>query len=154
LLSLLGLRRPRGKTLYQTPIGPVISGLVTIFKPNGFDLVAPVLEHFHYEATLHREVREDLDHGLVGKTAIHPDQVRWIEVHYQVSLEDLETAKRLLSASAPAVFEMHGSMCEPTTHSNWAKHILKQAEAYGVREVSVRPDGGGETLMRTSLFGG
>ena len=36
LLNLLGLRRQRGHTLYETPLGAVIARLVTTFKPHGF----------------------------------------------------------------------------------------------------------------------
>jgi citrate lyase beta subunit len=36
LMNLLGIRRPRFSTLYETPIGNVISQLVTIFRPYGF----------------------------------------------------------------------------------------------------------------------
>lgn len=140
LLSLLGLRRPRGKTLYQTPIGPVIASLVTVFKPSGFELTAPVFEHFQDDATLVRELREDLDHGLVGKTAIHPDQVALIEACYQVSPQDFEAASCILSASAPAVFGLHGSMCEPATHRNWAERVVRRAQAFGLRDVPAWSD--------------
>ena len=44
LLNLLGLRRQRGHTLYETPLGAVIARLVTTFKPHGFRLSAPVFE--------------------------------------------------------------------------------------------------------------
>jgi citrate lyase beta subunit len=33
LMKLIGIRRPRDRTIYQTPIGYVIANLVTIFKP-------------------------------------------------------------------------------------------------------------------------
>jgi len=141
LLSLLGLRRPRGKTLYQTPIGAVIASLVSIFKPSGFNLTAPAFEHFRDDATLIREVREDLDHGLVGKTAIHPEQITLIESRFQVGSEDVEAAKLILSASAPAVFGHQGSMCEPATHRNWAEQILLRVGKFGMRDVPVQADG-------------
>src|SRR5262245_50009388 len=38
LFNLLGMRRPRGLTVYQTPLGPTISQLVTTFRPHGFNL--------------------------------------------------------------------------------------------------------------------
>lgn len=85
LLSLLGMRRPRGRTLYQTSLGPVIARLVTTFKPSGFNLSAPVFEYIEDVTTLQREVEEDLAHGLIGKTAIHPDQVPIIHACYGVA---------------------------------------------------------------------
>lgn len=140
LLSLLGMRRPRGKTIYQTPVGNVISNLVTTFKPAGFELTAPVFEYFNDAETLVREVREDIDHGLVGKTAIHPDQIRLIESCYKVSRQDLEMADRIMDEEAPAVFKMHGSMCEPSTHRNWAYRMRISASSFGIREPATRAD--------------
>lgn len=134
LLSLLGMRRPRGRTLYQTLLGQVIARLVTIFKPSGFNLSAPVFEYLDDVETLQREVEEDLAHGLVGKTAVHPDQVPVIEDCYRVHAADLEMANRVLSADVPGVFRMHDSMCEPATHRNWARHVLKSALCFGLRD--------------------
>jgi len=136
LLSLLGMRRPRGRTLYQTPLGPVIARLVTTFKPSGFHLSAPVFEYLDDVATLEREVDEDLAHGLVGKTAIHPDQVPLIHACYRVHASDLEMADQILRDDAPAVFRMHDAMCEPATHRNWARRLQKAATCFGLRERS------------------
>lgn len=134
LLALLGMRRPRGKTLYQTPLGPVISRLVTLFKPSGLNLSAPVFEYFNDRETLLREVGEDLDHGLVGKTAVHPEQVPLIEACYRVHVSDLEMAEMILREDAPAVFRMHDSMCEPATHRIWAARLRLSAACFGLRE--------------------
>lgn len=133
LLSVLSMRRPRGRTLYQTSLGPVISRLVTTFKPAGFNLSAPVFEYLEDVATLKREVEEDLAHGLVGKTAIHPDQVPLIHDCYRVHAADLEMADLILREDAPAVFRMHDAMCEPATHRNWAKRLQLAASCYGMR---------------------
>jgi citrate lyase beta subunit len=132
LLSLLGMRRPRGRTLYETPLDLVISRLVTIFKPSGFNLSAPVFEYLEDKATLQREVEEDLAHGLVGKTAIHPSQVPLIHDCYRVHADDLEMARQILHWNAPAVFRMHDSMCEPATHGNWARRLHLAASCYGL----------------------
>ena len=67
LLALLGIRRPRTMTIYQTPLGHVISRLATTFLPYGFGLTAPVFEHLDNPALLAQEIQEDLAHGLVGK---------------------------------------------------------------------------------------
>ncbi|MDR1462207.1 MAG: HpcH/HpaI aldolase/citrate lyase family protein [Azoarcus sp.] len=132
LLSLLGMRRPRGRTLYETPLGPVISRLVTTFKPSGFNLSAPVFEYLDDPATLRREVEEDLAYGLVGKTAIHPHQVPLIHDCYRVHAADLEMADRILCEDAPAVFRLHDAMCEPATHHNWARRLRLAASCYGL----------------------
>lgn len=139
LLSLLRLRRPRGRTLYETPLGVTISQLATTFIPYGFSLSAPVFEYLDDPHTLAREIEQDLNHGLTGKTAIHPDQVALIERHYPVRQQDMEAAQRILAADAPGVFCFHQSMCEPATHQRWAQSILRTATCYGSHAET--PDG-------------
>lgn len=134
LLSLIGMRRPVGRTIYETPIGQVISSLVTTFCPYGFSLSAPVFEYLNDSATLAREVEEDLAHGLVGKTAIHPAQVPSIERHYRVSAMDVEAAQLILAKEAPAVFGHQDAMCEPATHSAWARKTLGSVHHFGLSE--------------------
>ncbi|HEX8615243.1 MAG TPA: HpcH/HpaI aldolase/citrate lyase family protein [Telluria sp.] len=131
LLALLGLRRPRTMTLYRTPLGPVIARLVTIFRPYGFVLTAPVFEHLDLPELLDQEVAEDMAHGMVGKTAIHPSQIAPIEQHYRVKPNDLAAARAILDVDAPAVFKMHNSMCEVATHRAWAERTIEQSKVFG-----------------------
>ena len=132
LLALLSMRRPRNMTIYRTPLGPVISRLVTIFRPYGFVLTAPVFEHLDSPALLAQEVEEDLAHGMVGKTAIHPSQVALIERHYRVQPNDVEAALRIIDETSPPVFKMHNSMCEVATHRAWAHGVVEQARVFGI----------------------
>jgi len=131
LLALLGLRRPRSVSIYQTPLGSVIAKLVIIFKPHGFELTAPVFEYLDLPELLDQEVIQDLAHGLVGKTAIHPDQIEEIECHYRVSNSDMESASAILNVNSPAVFKMHNAMCEIATHKAWAIRTLERSELFG-----------------------
>lgn len=124
LLSLLGIRRPRDRTIYRTPLGQTIAQLVTCFKPYGFQLTAPVFEHIDHPEVLREELGDDIAHGLCGKTAIHPSQLPLIEASFRVAPSDLAAARRILEESEQAVFKFGGSMCEPATHSTWARHIL------------------------------
>lgn len=133
LLALLGMRRPRHVTLYHTPIGSVIARLVTTFRPYGFALTAPVFEYLDNPALLAEEMREDLAHGLVGKTAIHPSQVALIEQHYRVRDADIEVALKIMSEACPAVFKMQDAMCEVATHKAWAHGVVEQARVFGVQ---------------------
>ncbi len=134
LMSLLGIRRPRGLTLYETPLGAVIAQLVTVFKPSGFALSAPVFEYLNDNDTLQKELKLDLAHGLTGKTAIHPSQIGIIEAHYAVERDDYDMANRLTDHNAPAVFKMHDAMCEVATHKRWAEQIIERQLCYGVKE--------------------
>ena len=123
LLALLGIRRPRDRTIYRTPLGHTIANLVTVFKPYGFQLTAPVFEHIDCPEILREELAEDTAHGLCGKTAIHPTQVPIIEAGLTVPEADLEAARRILTEDS-AVFKLNGSMCEVATHHSWAQSVL------------------------------
>ncbi|MDY0134092.1 MAG: HpcH/HpaI aldolase/citrate lyase family protein [Atribacterota bacterium] len=131
LLSLLGVRRPRHVTIYRTPLGAVIARLVTTFRPHGFHLTAPVFEHIDLPQLLADEVAEDMLHGLVGKSSIHPEQVALIEGHYRVQPGDVEAAMKILDTESSAVFKMGGSMCEVATHTNWARNIMTRRNSFG-----------------------
>jgi len=131
LLALLGLRRPRAMTIYRTPLGPVIARLVTIFRPHGFMLTAPVFEHLDLPELLDQEVMEDIAYGMVGKTAIHPSQILPIEEHYKVKPQDLAVARAILDENSPAVFKMYESMCEVATHRAWAERMVAQSHVFG-----------------------
>jgi citrate lyase beta subunit len=144
LLALLGLRRPRGMTIYRTPLGPVIARLVTTFRPYGFVLTAPVFEHLDLPALLDQEVAEDIAYGMVGKTAIHPSQIALIEQHYRVKPNDLEAARAILDVDAPAVFKMHNSMCEVATHRAWAERMVDQSNIFGAHPHEAPPITSGE----------
>ncbi len=134
LMNLLGIRRPRSFTLYETPIGSVIAQLVTIFRPYGFSLSAPVFEYLDDPDTLQKEMKLDLAYGLIGKTAIHPTQVPIIESAYAVDAEDYQMAISLSDREAPAVFRMHNAMCEVATHQQWAESIINRQMCYGVKD--------------------
>ena len=130
LLNHLHMRRPPGVTLYHTPLGSLIDRLVGVFKPYGYHLSAPVFEFLNQPELLAQEVREDLHHGLTGKTAIHPDQIAIIEQHYRVSREARELAAHILADDADAVFQLNNTMQEPATHRNWAIATLQAAAAF------------------------
>jgi citrate lyase beta subunit len=132
LLNLLGIRRARGATIYDTPLRSVIADLACVFHPAGYYLSAPVFERLDMPGVLAREVEADLQHGLLGKTAIHPMQIPVIEERYQVFREDYEMASAVLHPDAAAVFNLRGTFCEPATHQRWAAGILERARVFGV----------------------
>ncbi|MCZ8781121.1 HpcH/HpaI aldolase/citrate lyase family protein [Escherichia albertii] len=131
LMNVVSLRRPRNLTLYDTPMGYVIKMLVSVFAPRDFALTAPVCEHIDDHGVLERELSMDIAHGLVGKTAIHPDQISVIEEAFKVSPGEHSDALHILN-STQAVFKSQGAMCEPTTHRRWALGILERGQVYGL----------------------
>ena len=134
LLNLLGIRRARGATIYDTPLRQVIAELVCIFRPAGYALSAPVFERLDTPEVLAREVEADVQHGLMGKTAIHPAQIPVIEALYRIAREDYEMASAVLAADAAAVFKLHDTFCEPATHHRWAVGVMERARVFGVTE--------------------
>lgn len=145
LMGSLGLRRNPATTLYSTPMGYVIPMLAGVMGSQGFALTAPVFEQLATPNLLGEELDLDIAHGLVGKTAIHPSQISLIQEKLRVSLEDLNSAKLIVSDVAPAVFKHNDVMCEPATHYKWAVKILERAEWHGVR---VPEAANGETTIR------
>ena len=132
ILALLGIRRSRYRTAYDGPLGNVIRDIAGTFIPNGFSVAAPVFEHFSAPDVLRAEVEQDIEHGLLTKTAIHPDQISVIHSVYRPEILEMNEARAILSQEAPAVFGRNGSMCEPATHAPWAGMIIKRAQAHGV----------------------
>ncbi|MBF0371801.1 MAG: HpcH/HpaI aldolase/citrate lyase family protein [Alphaproteobacteria bacterium] len=139
LLNLVGVRRRPGRTIYDTVVGPAIASLVAAFRPCGFPLTAPVFDDFGDSETLNEEVVRDIDHGLVGKSAIHPCQVGRIEGHYRVSRAELKVAQAILAHDAPAVFQVDHVMFEPATHSEWARSVIARAEIFGTADAEGVP---------------
>lgn len=125
LFSLLGgLRRPIARTVYETPVGRVIDGLLEAFSAKGVRLCAPVSDRIGDLETLRREVVEDMHRGLFAKTAIHPSQVHAIWSSYLPDARDVEEAQLILQPDAPAVFGQNGDMLEPACHGEWARRLL------------------------------
>ncbi|SUJ08655.1 HpcH/HpaI aldolase/citrate lyase family protein [Shewanella morhuae] len=131
LMNCVSLRRSRELTLYDGPMGYVIKMLVAVFASKGFSLTAPVCEHIDDHRLLEKELELDLAHGLVGKTAIHPNQIPVIQRALMVSSLDHQDALRIINSSQ-AVFKAGGAMCEPATHRRWAKSVLDRVHYFGV----------------------
>ncbi|MBS0968557.1 HpcH/HpaI aldolase/citrate lyase family protein (plasmid) [Chimaeribacter arupi] len=138
LMSVLGLRRSREHTLYEGPLGYVIKMLVSVFGSRGFSLTSPVCELIDSPEMLRRELKQDMLHGMVGKTAIHPSQIAIIHGALKVAPRDYQEALRILNADS-AVFKSDGAMCEPATHVNWAHRIIQLGQKYGYADPSA-PD--------------
>ncbi|TCM07389.1 citrate lyase beta subunit [Sphingomonas sp. PP-CC-3G-468] len=131
LMQTMGLRRSPGSTAYDGPLGAVIAMLVATFSPWGFALSAPVMERFGDTQLLRREVARDIDHGLLTKTAIHPEQIPIIQNALAVPAFELDEARLILDPTGPAVFAQSGVMCEPATHRVWAERLIARADVYG-----------------------
>ena len=153
LMGCLGLRRNPAMTLYSTPMSYVIPMLCGIMGSAGFALTAPVFEQLNTPQLLEHELALDLAHGLVGKTAIHPSQIAIIHNALQVSLEDLTSARHIVSEAAPAVFKFNDAMCEPATYYTWAQKTIERAHWQGVRPECSSADIFGGSLRLAEVVG-
>lgn len=131
LLGTMGLRRQRGVTAYEGPLGWFLSMAGSILTSAGVPVAAPVFDIIDDLETLKREVERDVAMGFISKTAIHPAQVPIIEGAMRVSGEEEEAARAILNQEARAVFQIGGVMCEPATHAGWARRVLARAEIFG-----------------------
>lgn len=136
LLGALGLRRQRGVTSWEGPLGSVLSVCSSMFISAGYPVAAPVFDIIDDLETLQREVERDIASGFIGKTAIHPVQVATIESAFQVSEEELEQSTAILDKDSKAVFQIGGVMCEPSTHHNWALRIQERNKIFGCKEAA------------------
>lgn len=142
LCHAFGFRRRNNESIHSIgPIHQIFSDIMTVF---GMDYVisAAVWEYYRgvgWDTGLRRELEEDRLNGFVGKTIIHPNQISLVNEAYKVCKKDYEDARQILGWKKDAHTLVLGSvdgerMNECKTHSNWAKRIMLQAKAYGVRD--------------------
>lgn len=138
LFTLLGgLRRPPGRTIYETPVGRVIDELIEAFSAFSVRLCGPVFDRIQDSETLGREVKEDIHRGIFSKTAITPIQSRQIWESYRPDALELEEACCILAPEAPAILALHGHMLERACHTAWA-HRLVEREALHCAASAIR----------------
>lgn len=141
LCHRFGFRRRSNETIYSIrPVADIFSDIITVF---GMDYVVsgPVFEYYNGEnwnAGLAKELNEDRLCGFIGKTVIHPNQIRLVNEAYKVPLKDYNDAKAILDWDASSPSLVAGSivkerMNEYKTHYNWALRTLLLAEAYGLK---------------------
>lgn len=131
LMNLLGIKRMKGMTTYDTPLRSVIDQLIIVFRPEGFELSAPVFDITEDLETLKREVMMDLAYGFFAKTAIHPTQVPVIEdVFSQFIAQHRVQAECILDENSPAIFTFNGQMMEQTCHQRWATRTRQLSKRY------------------------
>ncbi|MNB84090.1 HpcH/HpaI aldolase/citrate lyase family protein [Paenibacillus camerounensis] len=83
-----------------------------------------------------REVKLDKENGIVGKTIIHPSQLRPVQAVYSVMHEEYIDALGIIGSNdgSRGVFksEYFNKMNEIKPHLNWAKRIIQRSLVYGV----------------------
>ncbi len=80
-----------------------------------------------------REVILDRANGFVGKTAIHPTHIKFINAMMAVTEEEYNDAVQILHTSGGVTKSDTGNkMNEIGPHRSWASKIVNRAKAYGV----------------------
>ncbi|MGL4990474.1 MAG: HpcH/HpaI aldolase/citrate lyase family protein [Sarcina sp.] len=144
--SKFGLRRSVYTSIYDVKVVcDCLLDIINFFarEENNYVISGPVFEYFSdiYESieikSLLREIELDLENGFFGKTAIHPNQIKFIKRSYIVSYENYIDAKNIIDESKienGGVFngENRNKMNEVTPHVNWAEKILERAKVFGV----------------------
>jgi citrate lyase beta subunit len=141
LFALLGgLRRPKARTIYETPVGTVIDSLIEAFSAQDIRLCGPVFDRLDDHSTFESEVKADIERGLFAKTSLNPRQVETVWNCYEPNQEEIEEAVRILQPESPAVFGLNGAMLEPACHSEWARRLLERQRIYFHRDLSSLAD--------------
>jgi citrate lyase beta subunit len=131
LMNLLGLKRMKGMTIYDTPLRGVIEQLMIQFRTKGFELSAPVFDYIRDVNTLHKELMIDLSYGFYAKTAIHPYQIPIIEEAFlNFSKQHKNQATLVLNETSSAVFQFCDQMMETKCHHSWANRTLRFSKNY------------------------
>lgn len=140
--NLYGIRRAVDQTIYDNRIiGSALCNIMNIFGRK-YVVSGPVWEYFdtgednEWETGLRNELDKDRINGFIGKTVIHPSQLKQVRNSLMVSKCDYADAIEILQDS-DGKFGVHkskaGRMNETKTHQNWAKKILIMADIWGVR---------------------
>lgn len=137
--NLYGIRRKAPQTIYDNNlISNILSDIVGVFSQD-YVVSGPVCESLNEESfpTLRKEVQLDLLNGFIGKTSIHPEQVKLINEELKPDYSDYMDARALLNwdKDTGVCKSYDGSrMLEVKCHQKWARKILTLAEIYGVKE--------------------
>ncbi len=82
-----------------------------------------------------RETMIDRANGFIGKTAIHPSHIRFVNALQAVTREEYEDACQILNTGGGVIKSKNSNkMNEIKPHTNWAKRVTMRAEAFGVLE--------------------
>jgi len=135
------VRRHYDETIYDIlPISQLLGDILTVFSRE-YVVSAPVWEFFssdndEWKIGLQNELKLDRLNGFIGKTVIHPKQIKVVNEALKVSQKDYEDAKEILNWDEKGLQvgkSFAGErMNEVKTHINWAYKMMVLAEIYGV----------------------
>ncbi len=129
----VSLRRDCTKSLFDYSIASsVIADILKTFKTDDYSVNGGVFRCFSDDNNFIKDVQRDLSEGLVGKTVIHPRQVKLFDEVYKVDKNEYDEAKKIATSSTK-IANLNGTMLEKITQNAWALNIIERAEIYGVK---------------------
>lgn len=142
MCNVYGVRRHCNETIYDIKaIADLLSEIVVWFGQD-YVISGVVWEYFsgatnEWKKGLEHEMQLDRLNGFLGKTVIHPNQIKVVNKCLKVSQEDYNDAVNILQLKDEKDVivgrSQDGSrMNEAKTHTKWAEKILSLATIYGV----------------------
>ena len=139
LCNAFGMRRHNDETIYDIrPIADILTDIIAVFGRD-YVISGPVWEYYSgngWDEGMKREIRMDIRAGFIGKTVIHPNQIRVVNDALMVTENDYRDAKAILgwdSENLVAGSADRSRMNEYKTHYRWAEKIMYLAKYYGVK---------------------
>ena len=152
ILGIYGIRRSKEFSIYENIIcSNFINDVITYLSREELDIpISGGVSEFYntknekIKNEFIREIMLDKFHGLVGKTVIHPNQVKIVQTFCIVTYEDYMDAKMILD-SIDSKYGVSRSisgerMNEINPHLPWARKTIILAKIYGVLNKGVDYD--------------
>lgn len=142
---IFGIRRKVTQCIFDIgAVADCLNDIVNVFGKS-YIVSGPVWEYFYNkEKPDETQWIEGLKHeleigalsGFIGKTCIHPKQLKYVQEANIVSLDDYNDAISILGMNTNVVGVQKSTggnrMNEAKTHSKWARKIIGMANIYGV----------------------
>ena len=141
--NIFGIRRSIDTSIWDIRVvADCLADIVNMFGKN-YVVSGPVWEYFGEDLNgkwadgLRSELKYDYLNGIIGKTAIHPNQLPIIQESLVVPYYNYKDAMNILGTSQDLIGVQKGfggnKMNETKTHINWAKKIICLSNIYGVK---------------------
>ena len=133
MFKQLSLRRDCDKSLFDYSVASsVIADIIKVFKIDNYEINGAVFRCFNDDKNFIKDVKRDLSEGLVGKSVIHPKQVKLFDEVYKVDKSEYDEAIKILN-STTKVANLNGTMLEKITQNAWASKIISRSKIYGIK---------------------
>ena len=137
LSNIYGIRCDIRHTIYDIGIiRDVLIDILNIFSKD-YVVAGPVCNFFGENSqSFVKELELDKINGFIGKTSIHPSQLKFIFDNLKVSKNDFEDAMQILnwSSNSHGVAKNNFRMNELKCHMKWAEKIKILSDIYGVKD--------------------